>query len=188
MPMMNPIPKNISRERGFTLIELIVTMVVIAIVAAIGVPNFQDFVKSNRAATQTNTVIIALSLARSEAIKQGQFVTVCASADQATCSTNWSAGWIVFQDDNTTGAPENPTGAELIRVWGPVEGDMTLTAADSGGTALNYIRFASSGLTTMGGSSTFLLDIPDCTDSQNRLITVSVTGNASVDYTATSCN
>lgn len=173
---------------GFTLIELMITLFVVAIIVTVGVPNFRTFIQNNRIAAQTNAFISAITLARSEALKRGQNVTVCASADQQTCASNdWADGWIVFVDDNTAaqarpGGPAPaapaaaPTAAEILRVWPPLEGGMTLTGTD------DFLRFKPDGLADLDAARSFTLDIPDCTGKQRRSISVSFTGHTSVAH------
>src|SRR3569832_2509448 len=80
--------------RGFTLIELLVTLAIAVILLTVAVPNYQMFVANSRMASQANEVVGALSLARSEAVKRGTQVSVCASSDGATRtgSSTLSAG------------------------------------------------------------------------------------------------
>lgn len=115
---------------GFTLIELMITLALAAIILTLGVPSFTETIRTNRVATQVNELVTALNLARSEAIKRATAVTVCASADQATCSgsNDWRTGWIVVTDDNTntTGSPSENT---VVRVWGALKGWPTTTGA-----------------------------------------------------------
>lgn len=123
-----------ASKRGFTLIELMVTIAVLAILLTVAVPNFQMFVMNNRMASQTNDLITALSLARSEAVKRAANVTVCASSDGATCpaasasTTSWAPGWLVT---DSAGTP--------IRVQQALGGNSML----AGGT--NSITYNSSG-------------------------------------------
>ena len=101
-----------KRDYGFTLVELMVTLVIAAILLTAGVPSFTTLIKNNRLTTSTNELVGALTLARSEAVKRGLRVTVCKSADQASCDTSgtgWQQGWIVFTDENNSGT-YNPTG------------------------------------------------------------------------------
>lgn len=84
-----------QNEAAFTLIELIVTVALAAIVAAVAIPAYQDFIRGQRATTSTNDLITAFHLARSEAVKRGGNVEVCSSADQANCGGNWADGWLV---------------------------------------------------------------------------------------------
>jgi type IV fimbrial biogenesis protein FimT len=91
---------------GFTLIELLMTITVASILLAIGVPSFRYVTWANRASGEINGLLGDLQLARGEAIREGQTVTVCASTDGATCSNsvNWETGWIVFSDGPPLGA------------------------------------------------------------------------------------
>jgi type IV fimbrial biogenesis protein FimT len=87
-----PLAAATSRPDGFTLVELLVTIFVAAILTAIAVPSFQHTIRSNRADTLANQLIATLSMARSEAVKLGQSVTVMAVSG----STDWgTGGWCV---------------------------------------------------------------------------------------------
>jgi len=93
-----------KKSAGFTLIELIVTVSVAAILMSIAVPSFKTMIDSNRLSTGTNELVSAFVLARSEALKRSQNITVCTSTDSTSCSgagnNNFGQGWIVFQDCN----------------------------------------------------------------------------------------
>src|SRR5579871_266621 len=84
------------RLQGFTLVELLVTLSVAAILLAIAMPAFSSFMKNTRLSMEANTLVYDLNLARSEAVKLDTSVEVCASADHVTCSTvapDWATGW-----------------------------------------------------------------------------------------------
>jgi type IV fimbrial biogenesis protein FimT len=88
------------RARGFTLVELIVTMAVAGILISIAMPSFRSFMQNSRLTTQASTLVYSLNLARSEAIRLDTPVEVCASSDGATCNIaatppGWADGWIV---------------------------------------------------------------------------------------------
>ncbi len=98
-----------KKQQGLTLIELMVTLAVAIILVAVGMPLFSGIVANNRATTQANTFLSAFKLARSEAVKRGTDVSVCAIADPAAspvvCGTsaNWGNGLLVFTDLSTAG-------------------------------------------------------------------------------------
>ena len=105
--------------RGFTLIELMVTLTVLAIVLGIAVPSFQKQIINSKSLTFSEEFAAALNYARSQAVKTTKRVSICASADGATCDDEgrWSEGFIVFQDDATSDTAEAVTLGTIYRVW-----------------------------------------------------------------------
>ena len=94
------------RNRGVTLIELLVTMAIAVILAMIALPSYSSIMNRNRVAGEVNQFVTALQFARSEAAKQGLNAVVCVSTDQSTCSTSsrdFIQGYIVFVDANNNG-------------------------------------------------------------------------------------
>ena len=115
---------KIYNQNGFSLIELLLTTALISIVTAIGVPSMSDFIKNDRLSTQINTLVGHLSLARSQAVTLAQPVSVCASSDLATCSSDdWANGWLVYVDADSSG--DFSTGDELLRVHEALPGNST---------------------------------------------------------------
>jgi type IV fimbrial biogenesis protein FimT len=110
--------------RGFTLIELMITIAVAAILLSIGVPSFQNIIRENRLATQANELITALNLARSEAIRRGQNVTVTPNGG------DWNSGWVVAAIDPNTGA------ATTLRTFDAVQTNLSFTG---GGGAYTFL-------------------------------------------------
>jgi len=70
-------------------------IIIVGVILALGAPAFQEIIESNRLRTSVNKISTALYLAKSEAITRGDAVYMCPSSDGATCSGNYSAGWIV---------------------------------------------------------------------------------------------
>jgi type IV fimbrial biogenesis protein FimT len=93
------------RAHGFTLIEVVITMAVAAILLSLAVPSFRYVTNSNRIAGESNGLVGDLQFARAEAIKEGRTVTVCVSTDGNTCASTatWQSGWIVFSDPTNVG-------------------------------------------------------------------------------------
>lgn len=121
-----------TKIRGFTLIELMVTLSVAAILLTVGVPGMRDLIANNRLTATTNLFVSSLNIARSEAIKQGRNATVCVSdlATQNACNgTNWQKGWIVWVDSNQNGNFDYPD--ELIRTVQPLSDSVQIAATEN---------------------------------------------------------
>ena len=86
-----------ARARGFTILELMVVSVIIALIFAIAVPSFRDLALGSHLSSTAHNLLASVQFARSEAIKRNATVSVCASSDGATCagSGGWEQGWIV---------------------------------------------------------------------------------------------
>jgi len=104
--------------RGFTLTELMVTLVVAGILVTIAVPSFRGFLLSNRLTTATNDLVADFQVARSEAIKRAASTIVCKSSNGTSCTSggSWSDGWIVFVDTDGSGTWTQTAGMEDVRV------------------------------------------------------------------------
>lgn len=93
-----------ARCAGFTLVELMITVAVLAVVAAIAFPSFRGVLQSNQVASTSNEVVATLALARSEAIRSARGSGVCASRQGTACDGAWSDGLMVWSDENGDGA------------------------------------------------------------------------------------
>ena len=141
-PRMGP-----TGSLGFTVIELLVILTVAAILFSAAIPNLTPFVQNNRSAAQINELQTALSLARSEAVKRNNNVSVCKSSDGASCgghADHWHHGWIVFVDNDSDGVIDEPD--EILRVHPGLTGSNTLTFS------LTHVLYASNGIAGAGSN------------------------------------
>lgn len=159
-----------KKHTGFTLVELMITLVLVSILATISVPSFMSLIANNRLTTQANELVSSLNLARSEAIKRNTRVTVCRSSTSTSCGGTWSNGWIVFVDAGTAGSVE--AGDEILRVRNGITNGMNLTTAG----AVNAVQFQTLGLST---PTDFTLAVTNCTGDNKRLINVATSGRVS---------
>jgi prepilin-type N-terminal cleavage/methylation domain-containing protein len=142
-----PTAARTRRTCGFTLIELMMTMTVAAIMMAFAIPSMRTFLQNQRIASSATTLMYALSYARSEAVKENNPTTsgvggieVCPSLDGATCDNagNWSDGWIVLSP--------NPNIAGPLLVLGSLPPGVTVTQ----NAALPAIIFQGNGMLPSG--------------------------------------
>lgn len=135
---------------GFTLVELMVTLAVFAIVTVLAFPGFKLYQQNSNRVTQINDLIASFNLARSEAVRRNLPVSVCASANQATCNkiNNWTTGWIVFVDDNQNGTTDTTDGNGIFDT---AAGETTLLQAHGrlSGANLTYTDIASGAVAVM---------------------------------------
>jgi len=110
-------------QRGFTLIELMVTLMVISVVIVMGAPSMADFINEMRMTSATNDLLSFFNYARSEAAKRNTRVTVCLSTNLSTCDTSgvdWAQGAVAFVD---TDGNNQVNGTEtVVRVLNPASG------------------------------------------------------------------
>jgi type IV fimbrial biogenesis protein FimT len=130
---------------GFSLVELLTLISIVAILAAIALPNFSATIKSERDTSQINALLDGLTLARSEAIKYGNPVTICAGSSNTCTDGNWGDGWIVFYVTLPPGATTS-----TIRAFPAISSGNTLTS--SGG---NSFTFVSTGMLNPALASNF---------------------------------
>ncbi len=162
-----------KRNLGFTLVELMVTLAVLVILISIAIPSFMNMIQNSRSAALANSIVIALNVARSEAVKRNALVNLCPSSDGATCMAaplDWTVGWIAQQNAGAA-----------VQVWGAPDAGAVITQA-GGATA---IQFDGSGLMRLPAAAvTMTSRYPDCTGQQQRQIQISITGRVSVTRTA----
>lgn len=153
---------KIPGHKGFTLVELMVTVAILAIVLAIAVPSFQGLIRDQQATTVANEVVSAIALARSEAIKRNRNVTVCrrnAAGTDCDSGTNWAAGWAVVDGSLAVGA-------RAIRVWSPPPG------AASVSTAATSITFNAQGRRDVTANACVAISVTSGGETSARSVTV----------------
>lgn len=85
--------KTAALSHGFSLVELMVTVAVVAIVAALALPSLTSVINNNRLTSQANELVSGLQTARSEAVRRNASVTLCGSADGSACATGTDEPW-----------------------------------------------------------------------------------------------
>jgi len=128
------------RPRGFTLIELMITFAIAAILMMVAVPSFVSFQKNAQLTSAANTLLAATNAARGEAMKRGMSAMVV----PANNGSDWTTGWVVFVDKNNS-RTYTDTGDNTVLTQGKVPSGISITGTGiaTGGTP--YIMFDASG-------------------------------------------
>jgi len=125
------------RERGMTLVEIMMVMGIIGITLTFGVPSMVNMVDDMRLTSVANDYLGFLNVARSEAGKRGARITVCATSNYTSCSatssTDWAVGAVAFIDANSDGVVQSTE--TVVRVLDAQPTGLTITASTTTGGA-----------------------------------------------------
>jgi type IV fimbrial biogenesis protein FimT len=151
LPSINPEPARrppARRQRGFTLIELMIVVAVATVLLGFGIPSMTALMNSNKLTDATNALMSSMRLARSEAFKRSGRVVLCKSRDGVDCTTSggWEQGWLVFHDANGDGVHDQ--NEVVIERGNPLPASLRLTGNSTVG---RYVSFVASGSTRMMG-------------------------------------
>jgi len=177
-----------QRSSGYTMMELAMVMAIVAILAAIAIPSFKFVTSSNRIASEVNGLLGDVQFARSQAVKEGQSVTLCSSSDGSNCtSTAWQLGWIVFLDTN--GDKIHQVSEAIIRTQPAFSGTDTFVATP----AFYALTFNRMGYAPTGSATAINITLHDSTANTNwtRCVAVNPIGSAVTEkygFGTPSCN
>ena len=135
---------------GFTLIELIITLSIISILLTIVAPSMMNTLAKNKVVSESNNLVTALQLGRSEAIRSSQRTVICKSINGTQCSTSadWKDGWLLFHDLNNNETVDN--GEQIIRVNSQIDERLEFNFRSG-----NFVAFQANGRINENGRFCF---------------------------------
>lgn len=173
------------RQGGFSLIELLVAMTIMAVLLAIAIPSYNSLILNTTAGQYAGSVADSALLARGEAIRRNAAVTVCVSADAASCTTGgWEQGWIVScKTTDQVNCDSAGASTLVMQIQGAAKSGWKITEASG----LSQLNFDPSGTGATSASMTVCRATPTV-GPQQRQVRVSATGRPSVTkITSTAC-
>lgn len=177
--------KSMILKRGFTLIEILITILVLVIVMTIAIPSFNAVIQNNVTISASNDMIIALNYARSEAIKRAANVSLCPAADQtfSSCGNDWNQGWIVFLNPSVSNSYSSSNSAQqLLRTQSFSNNNPNITLSPS----TSLVNYNSAGFAGTNTSNlTINISAAGCSGPYARSLNISMTGRVTV--TKTNC-
>ena len=173
-------------QAGFTLYELLITVLVVGVILSFAVPNMQDFTRNSRMTSTANDLHAAFHLARSESSRAKTNITICPSDDGANCGGTWQDGYIVFVDEDGDLTVDGGTDSVLRRHDEIADGVSLAVANDA-----TYFSYASTGLGRPNvGGNTAVSQVVMCDERGNiigaggnsaaRLFVVTPLGRATI--------
>jgi type IV fimbrial biogenesis protein FimT len=179
--------------KGFTLLELMLTVTVAGIILGLGIPNMTQFIRNSRMTSAANDLLAGVHMARTEAVKRRAWTTLCFSADptEATpvCDGNGTQGWIVFADANADLTVDG--GEEVLLRHDALPTSLSVNVNDGAANG-GYISFAGSGFARPTAGEEDIADVVLCDERGNvavygdensaaRAIRISPTGRPQVN-------
>ncbi|MDC9725493.1 MAG: GspH/FimT family pseudopilin [Gammaproteobacteria bacterium] len=169
--------ENNNKSRGFTLLELMITLSIAIMLITIGLPSFTNLIRDSRMTANANDILTALNYARSEAVTRNVQVTIL---KQGGASKVWDGGWQIFTDLDRDGVLDLDD--TLLKVHEAISANYTLR---TGGTFANWVAYLPDGLSVGSGSSLGNDSFKLCDTSEDkassRKILVNRVGRARVE-------
>lgn len=175
-----------NKSNGFTLVELMVVIAIVAILLTLGVPAMNQFIASSRVVTASNDMVYIVTLGRSEAVKRRSDNVVLAKKG-AGSADDWSGGAVLFLDKNDNHIFDGVSTDEKIQEIPALKSGFSLKVSESSnssGAAVDnrYMKFSKLGIILTGQKMTFdVCENNDVIDiSRERVISIGLSGRPSV--------
>ena len=166
------------RQLGFSLIELLITVAIAAILLSLAAPNFREMLVKRSVQAAAETLASDMRYARSEALKRATPTVMCQSADGAKCATavgSWSDGWIVYIDPNNLAVNTAIPSADLVRVQQPLPNIASIQNTVLASTR-QKVKFEPTGFAKAANDSLVITPTGSVPVGSTRLLCISING------------
>ena len=162
-----------ARMGGFTLVELMIVLVIVAVLLVLALPSFSTLTQRTKLKSYANEVVASVYLARSEAIKRNAVMTLCTSTDGTSCTGGdaWEQGWIVMDPNDTVIKRQQtlPSGIILFDL-----------------SSIDTMSFRSSGVASTRANLKICQQGASA-GVEEKIVRVSITGRPRIETTTTGC-
>lgn len=171
---------KLKKSLGLTLIELIITISIVAILVGIAIPSFSSVIRNTRLTTYANELVTSLNLARSEAVKRGVQISV---RRKGSTNQNWDSGWDIFTDLDGDGTLD--TVDTLLKTYPALINGFTLRTGTAG--YQDFAAYLPSGLSLNSSGDTFRLCDSSADTLNARAIEINAVGRSRTYQGTTAC-
>lgn len=169
------------RQLGFTLVELLITVAIAAILVALAAPNFREMLVKRSVQAAAEALASDMRFARSEALKRSNRTVVCRSTDGATCTAvvgSWSEGWIVFVDADSNNSVS--AGDDMLKVQQQLSGIATIENDTNPSNTRQRFSYEATGWARVANDSFTVTPSGSVPNGSTRLICISNNGRPAV--------
>ncbi|GJM09032.1 MAG: hypothetical protein DHS20C11_13080 [Lysobacteraceae bacterium] len=178
-------------QRGLTLIELLISLILLGVVIAIGVPSFVTFTNNAQVTDETNRFVGDIQFARSQAINRSIMVsmcrfdtvaTACTQGGNCTCGTGaanraYEEGWLIYTNNDTDHIFEPAEGDILLRVASPSSGSVTIRGSDTGNRRFSFDATGAMHVQDQPGTAHVVCVNNSISDHDCRVVRTSASGH-----------
>lgn len=182
--------QSMQKLRGFTMVELLVVVAILAILTTVAAPSFVQQIRAASMTSGVNTFLSDMRYGRGEAVRRGGGVVMCRSDDPEavapTCGSGsgpggngWVSGWIIFHDLNNNGSKD--ASEPLLRVQAPLTSiDSILESGGGGGSSTKFLYTATGRMANTSSATSLTFGGGNFTATQQRVLCVNVGGRARI--------